>query len=86
MLNTFISLLVLAFSLTTTHQVFGQDLLSDLPITKEEFIASEKKVLATIDWLETTPFEKEEEKRLKQKALLVAWITNSPPITRWLRA
>src|SRR5690242_12202372 len=79
--NKIISFFIVVFMFTTTQHVLGQELLSDLPTTKEEFVASEQKVLATINWLETTPFDKEEEKRTKQKALLVAWITNSPTVT-----
>lgn len=76
-----ISFFIVAFMLATTQHVLGQELLSDLPSTKEEFVASEKKVLATINWLETTPFDKEQDKRTRQKALLLAWITNSPTVT-----
>ena len=72
--------------LITTQQAFGQELLMDLPTTKEEFIASEKKVLATIDWLEVAPFEKEDDKRNKEKVVLLAWITNSPTVTLEINA
>ena len=76
----------ISFFLITTQQTFGQELLMDLPTTKEEFIASEKKVLATIDWLEVAPFEKEDDKRNKEKVVLLAWITNSPTVTLEINA
>jgi hypothetical protein len=75
------SILLIALLTLNMQKSFGQELLSELPTTKEDFIASEKKVIATIDWIEATPFDKEEEKRTKQKALLIAWITNSPTVT-----
>jgi hypothetical protein len=56
-------------------------LLESIPTAKEDFISSEKKVLATIDWLENTPLNKENEKHKTQYALLSAWIINSPTIT-----
>ena len=64
----------------------NQELLEELPSTKEEFIASEKKVLATIDWIENTPINQEVEKRKQQNALLIGWITNSPTVTLELNA
>jgi hypothetical protein len=75
----------LAFALffTTCFTSFSQtdELLDALPTTKDEFINSEKKVLATINWLENTPLDQEADKRKAQNALLVAWITNSPTVT-----
>lgn len=56
-----------------------------MPTTNEEFIESEEQVLATINWLETTPFDEQEDKE-KQKALLFAWLTNSPTVTLELNA
>lgn len=86
MLKRIISLFVFVFFLTTTQKLFGQELLSTSPTTKEEFVASEKSVIATIDWLEITPFDIEKEKRNVQKALLVGWITNSPTVTLEINA
>src|SRR4051794_23292008 len=86
MLKKIISLFLISFLLTNAEQAIGQELLDALPTTKEEFVRSEKKVLATIDWLEVTPFDKEEEKRLQQKAFLVGWITNSPTVTLEINA
>lgn len=76
-LLVFFTLLLLTF----TKFSQAQELLDNLPTTKEEFIASEKKVLATINWLETTPFNQNESKRKEQSALLISWLTNSPTVT-----
>jgi hypothetical protein len=86
MFKKIFSLCFIAFLIMTCEQAFGQELLDALPTTKEEFIASEKKVLATIDWLEVTPFDNEQEKRLQQKAFLVGWITNSPTVSLEINA
>lgn len=56
-------------------------LLSTLPQTKEEFVASEKNVLATINWLANTPADQDADKRKEQFAMLTAWIINSPTVT-----
>lgn len=81
--TVFISLLIL---ITLTQTSSAQELLTELPSTKEEFIASEKKVLATIDWLENTPINQEEEKRKSLNALLLVWVTNSPTVTLEINA
>lgn len=86
MIKNFFSSIIIAILLIHTQNCIGQNLLSEVPKTKEEFIASEKNVVATIDWLETTPFNQEENKRLKQKALLMVWITDSPTVTLEINA
>jgi hypothetical protein len=45
------------FILASGQNAAAQELLETLPATKEGYIASEKKVLATIDWIENTPFD-----------------------------
>ena len=72
--SAFLLLSISAFSQSS-------ELLNQLPTTKAEFVASEKQVINTIDWLENTPVDQNVEKRDAQKALLVAWITNSPTVT-----
>ncbi|HXB08151.1 MAG TPA: hypothetical protein VNW04_13570 [Puia sp.] len=52
-----------------------------LPKTKEEFIASEPIVINTVNYLETTPIDKEGDAWRVQAALLTAWLTNSPQVT-----
>ncbi|HNF49281.1 MAG TPA: hypothetical protein PLF48_07885 [Chitinophagales bacterium] len=86
MIKNFFSSIIIAILLIHTQNCIGQNLLSEVPKTKDEFIASEKNVVATIDWLETTPFNQEENKRLKQKALLMVWITDSPTVTLEINA
>lgn len=83
-LKTLLLSIFLLSSATTFAQ--GQELLDGLPTTKEEFIASEKKVLATIDWLENTAINQEQEKRKLQNAMLVSWLTNSPTVTLEINA
>ncbi|MEK6152596.1 hypothetical protein WIW50_05025 [Flavobacteriaceae bacterium 3-367] len=72
--------------LTAYSSAQESQLLSEVPVTKEQFIASEKKVLGTIEWLENTPINEEKEKHKAQYALLVAWLTNSPTVTLELNA
>lgn len=82
-MKTFKPLLLLAFSIFSFN-LFAQDaeLLESLPgDTKEAFIKSEPRVLATINWLENTPLNQQEDKRKMQNALLTAWIINSPTVT-----
>jgi hypothetical protein len=79
LMHTVAILLLTLCSFTAFAQ--GGELLSDLPTTREEFIASEKKVLATIDWLENTPIGTEVQKRKVQSALLLGWDINSPTVT-----
>lgn len=77
----------LIFTLTIlANTVYAQDLLVDVPKTREDFIASEKNVVATIDWLENTPLNQEEEKRKDQNALLIRWITDSPTVSLEINA
>ncbi len=75
-----IAVMLFVFSTLTLHAQKGE-LLSVLPQTREEFIASEKYVLATIDWMENTPINEEKELRKAQNALFVGWLTNSPTVT-----
>ena len=78
--------LFLFFSSINTLFAQSGDLLTELPETKEQFISSEKKVLASIQWLEDTPLDQEVDKHKMQYALLTAWITNSPTVTLEINA
>jgi hypothetical protein len=82
-MKTFNKLLLLSVCSIFSFSVFAQDaeLLESLPKTKEEFKTSESRVLATINWLESTPLNQDEAKRKQQNALLIAWITDSPTVT-----
>jgi hypothetical protein len=75
----FLSILIALVSSYSFAQT--SDLLDKIPSGKEEFIASEKKVINTINWLENTPLDQEVNKRKIQNAYLVAWLTNSPTVT-----
>ena len=52
-----------------------------LPATKEEFTASEPDVIRTVNFLETTPIDKQGDAWRAQAMLLTAWLTNSPEVT-----
>jgi len=82
-MKTIKTILTLFLCLTIYSTSFGQneELLETLPTTKEEFITSEKRVLATINWLENTPLDQDVDKHKAQYALLIAWLTNSPTVT-----
>ncbi len=82
------TLIILCFNLLVLMAFMPQtdELLSTVPKTKEEFVESEKKTIATIDWLENTPINHQTEKRHKLNTLLLEWISNSPTVTIELRA
>jgi hypothetical protein len=71
--------LFVAFSLQLSAQ--KAKMLSKVPETKEEFLASEPNVIATVDWIETSPINEDEELHKLQYALLMAWLTDSPTVT-----
>ncbi len=78
-----------AFLFLTGCQIsFAQnaELLESVPATKEEFISTEKRVIATVNWLENTPLDLDADKRQKQNALLIGWLTNSPTVTLEINA
>jgi hypothetical protein len=87
-MKTLKSILTLLLLLGAYSTSFAQDteLLDELPKTKEEFVQSEKKVLATINWLENTPLDEDAKRHQQQYALLTGWITNSPTVTITLNA
>lgn len=62
-----------------------EELLTDLPATREEFTKSETAVINTVNWLENTPTDKYQEKRKLLTMNLTAWIVNSPSVTINLR-
>ena len=81
MLKKIATFLAVALMSIAVQQVSAQELLTSVPTTKAEFIASEKQVLITINWLETTPFDQDETMRKAQNALLLQWLTESPTVT-----
>jgi hypothetical protein len=75
-------LLMACLSLSLGARAQSDSLLHNpLPSTKEEFTASEPRVINTINYLETTPIDKQGDAWRAQAALLVAWLTNSPEVT-----
>jgi hypothetical protein len=75
-------LLMACLSLSLGARAQSDSLLHNpLPSTKEEFTASEPRVINTINYLETTPIDKQGNAWRAQAALLVAWLTNSPEVT-----
>lgn len=75
---TLISLFI-GFTISSTAQ--EAKLLSKVPQTKEEFVASEPNVIASVNWLEDTPINENEEMHKFQYGLLIEWMTNSPTVT-----
>src|SRR5689334_17349495 len=84
-LNLILTLLLLIGAYTNSFAQ-DQELLDELPKTKEEFVQSEKKLLATINWLENTPLDQDETRHQQQYAILTAWLTNSPTVTLTINA
>lgn len=76
--------LIIAVLLSTfTFLSFSQDakLLTKIPEVKQEFIDTEPNVIATINWLENTPFDVDKNERKEQNAFLLGWLTGSPTVT-----
>jgi hypothetical protein len=75
-------LLVACLSLSLGLSAQTDSLLHNpLPTTKEEFTASEPRVINTVNYLETTPIDKQGDAWRAQAVLLMAWLTNSPEVT-----
>jgi hypothetical protein len=51
------------------------------PKTKEDYVATEKDVIACADWLENSPLDQAESKRIEANAFLMKWLTGSPTVT-----
>ena len=54
---------------------------TNLPETKEEFVASEKNFITAAKWLESTKLTKDDVTRTKTNAWVIVWVTNSPTVT-----
>ena len=69
--------------ITIAFNSFSQEekLLNTVPTSPEGFKSSEARFINTVNWLENTPLEKDDDKRKKESALVLAWITNSPTVT-----
>lgn len=54
---------------------------SKQPSTKEEFVSSEKDVIAVAKWLAETQIGTQTEQRTKANAWVIAWLINSPTVS-----
>ncbi|MEI9910980.1 MAG: hypothetical protein WDO71_15700 [Bacteroidota bacterium] len=54
---------------------------ASLPVTKEEFVNTEKDVIAAAKWLESNAIGTDMNKRTKVNTWVLAWLTNSPNVT-----
>ena len=52
-----------------------------LPKTKEEWTASEPAVIRTVNFLESTPIDKQSAAWRAQAKIFMAWLTSSPQVT-----
>lgn len=48
---------------------------------KKEFKASEPNFIASVNWIENTPFDEEPEMHAHQYAMIVGWMSDSPTVT-----
>jgi hypothetical protein len=71
---------MLALSIGVSAQT-SELLHNPLPTTKEEFTASEPSVINTVNYLESTPIDKEGDAWRIQGAMLLAWLTGAPQVT-----
>ncbi len=76
--TTLAILLITCFSNSFVH---AQELLDNVPETKEEFVKSEKQFIASVNWIEQTEFNTEVNKHKTQYQLITAWLINSPTVT-----
>ncbi len=85
---TSLKITILSLFAACAFQLTAQEskLLSKVPETKEEFVASEPQVIASVDWIENTPMDENEEMHKFQYSLLIQWMTNSPTVTLELNA
>ena len=71
--------LLLFFIVCNTHNSSGQDVIvPNVELkTKEDFVKTEKNIVAASNWLETTQLGKEMDKRTKINAFVLMWSSNS---------
>lgn len=81
-----LKILFLILFLGSGLHLFAQDseLLMKLP-KKKEYKASEPYFIASVNWIETTPFDEEPEMHKHQYSLIVGWVSDSPAITVTLK-
>ena len=73
---------ILSLFVICVFQLTAQDAkpLMELP-KKKEFKASEPNFLASVDWIENTPFDEQPEMHRHQYAMIVGWMSDSPTVT-----
>lgn len=81
-----ITLITLFASLAISGFAQESKLLSKPSETPEDYKANEPKVIATVDWIENTPINENEELHKMQYGLLIQWISGSPTVTLSLQA
>lgn len=77
-LKTLLCILFLGSGLQLTAQ--NAEPLMKLP-KKKEFKASEPSFIASVNWIENTPFDEEPEMHAHQYAMIVGWMSDSPTVT-----
>lgn len=81
-----ITLISLFASLAISVSAQQSKLLSKPSETKEDYKLNEPNVIATVDWIENTPINENEELHKLQYGLLIQWISGSPTVTLSLQA
>lgn len=79
--SSFVFLLFISLLLSVAANAQEFEVPADSPTTKEEFIKTEKEMIAAATWLEATPIGTNMDKRIKVNAWVIAWISNSPTVT-----
>jgi hypothetical protein len=77
------SSILIGFLLLISFNSFAQDYEApSSPLsTKENYVTSEKDVIAADKWLEATPIGQQMDKRKQVNAWVMMWITGSPTVT-----
>lgn len=54
--------------------------------TKEDFAKYEQDVINTVDWLQQTSWDDQQDKRKEASSFLIAWLTGSSTVTITIQA
>jgi hypothetical protein len=49
-------------------------------VAKEDYSKYEKDIIACANWMETSPLDKDKQKRLDANAFMMKWLTGSPTV------
>lgn len=80
-----ITLITLFANLAISGSAQESKLLSKPSEIPEDYKANEPNVIATVDWIENTPINENEELHKMQYGLLIQWISGSPTVTLTLQ-